>query len=124
MIAYKRPKALVLDDELPFAKLFTMMMVMVGWDCEVITGQEKALARLKAEHFDVLITDYPMPQGNGFHFICCLRRDGITLPAIVMSGDAQVLEITPKDLLYIPSVLHKPFTASELRAALAKISLA
>lgn len=124
MIAHKRPKALVLDDEPPFEKLFTMMMVMVGWDCEVVTCQVKALARLKTEHFDVLITDYHMPQGNGLHFICCLRRDGITVPAIVMSEDIQALRLTPKDLLHIPAVLLKPFTVSDLQAALAKISWA
>ena len=64
MIAHKRPKALVVDDEPPFEKLFTMMLTMLGWDCEVVTCREKALALLKAEHFDALITDYhnPLPQ--------------------------------------------------------------
>jgi CheY-like chemotaxis protein len=99
-----------------------MMLAMLGWNCEIVARQEEALLRLQGESFDVIITDYHMPQGNGFHFICCLRRDGITLPAIVMSGDVQVLQLTPKDLLHIPAVLQKPFTVSELRAALAKIS--
>ena len=124
MTARKRPKALVLDDEPPFEKLFTLMMAMLDWDCEVVTCREKALARLKTARFDVLITDYHIPQGNGLHFICCLRREGIALPAIVMSDDAQALRLTQKDLLNIPAVLLKPFTASELRAALAKISWA
>ena len=119
MTTRKRPKALVLDHEPLFEALFAVMMEKLNWDCEVVTSREKAVARLKAGHFDVLITDYQMPQGNGFHFICCLRQEGINLPAIVMSSDAQALRLTPKEMLTIPAVLLKPFTASELSAALA-----
>ena len=114
MIAHKRHKALVLDHE----PLFMEMMAALDWDCEVVESREKAVVRLNAEHFDVLITEYHMPQGNGFHFICCLRQEGINLPAIVTSSDAQALRLTPKELLTIPAVLHKPFTVSELNAAL------
>jgi len=114
MIAHKRPKALILDQE----PLFVEMMAKLDWDCEVVESREKAVTRLQAAHFDVLITDYHMPQGNGFHFICCLRQEGINLPAIVTSPDAQALRLTPKELLTIPAVLLKPFTFSELKAAL------
>jgi hypothetical protein len=36
----------------------------------------------------------------------------------VMSSDAHALRLTPKELLSIPAVLLKPFSASELNAAL------
>lgn len=124
MIAGKRPKALILDEEPLFEKLYPLMMARLDWDGEVVACREKALARLKTAHFDVLITNYHMPQGNGLHFICCLRREGITLPAIVMSDDAHALRLIQKELLNIPATLLKPFTTSELRAALAKISWA
>jgi len=114
----KRRKALVLDGEPPFEKLLNMMMALPDWECEIVTSREKAVDRLKAAHFDVLITEYHMPQGNAFHFVCCLRQEGINLPAIVMSSDAQALRLTPKELLSIPAVLLKPFSASELNAAL------
>jgi CheY-like chemotaxis protein len=114
MIAHKRLKALILDQE----PLFVEMMAKLDWDCEVVESREKAVTRLLAAHFDVLIIDYRMPQGNGFHFICCLRQEGINLPAIVTSPDAQALRLTPKELLTIPAVLLKPFTVSELKAAL------
>jgi CheY-like chemotaxis protein len=122
MTARKRPKALILDHEPPFEKLFTLMMDILDWDCEVVTCRKKALARLETVHFNVLMTDYHMRQGNGLHFICCLRQEGIFLPAIVMSDDAQALRLIPKDLLNISAILLRPFTTLELQAALAKIS--
>ena len=83
------------------------------------------MARLKAMPFDVVIVDYRLShpsQANGLHFISCLRREGITLPAILMSEDGEVLRTVPKDLLTIPAALHKPFTASELRVVLGAVS--
>ncbi len=121
MIARKRLKALVLNDEVPFEKLITTMMEAANWDCEVVACPEKALARLKAKQFDLVMTDYRLPdepRANGLNFISCLRRDGITIPAILMSDDAEVLRTVPKDQLAIPGVLLKPFTASELRVVL------
>jgi len=118
MIAPIRPKALILDREPLWEGLFTAMMARLNWDCEVVISREVAVDRLKGAHFDVLITEYRMPQGNALHFVCCLRQEGIVLPAIVMSGDAQVLRLTPKELLTIPATLLKPFTVSDLDAAL------
>ena len=118
MIAPTKPKALILDREPLWEGLFTAMMARLNWDCEVVMSREIAVDRLKASHFDVLITEYRMPQGNALHFVCCLRQEGIGLPAIVMSGDAQVLRLTPKEVLTIPATLLKPFTVSDLDAAL------
>jgi len=121
MIARKRMKALVLNDDLPFGKLVTAMMEAANWDCEVVASPEKALARLKAKQFDLVMTDYRLPdasRANGLNFISCLRREGITLPAILMSEDAEVLRTVPKDQLTIPAVLLRPFTAFELRDVL------
>jgi len=126
MIARKQLKALVLNDELPFKKLITTMLEEANWDCEVVGTAEKALARLKAAHFDVVMTKYKLPQlpqGNALHFISCLRQDGITVPAIVMSEDGEVLRTVPKEALNIPAVLLQPFTASDLGAAFAALSL-
>ena len=127
MIARKRLKALVLNDELPFEEQITAMMEAANWDCEVVGTPEKALARLKAAHFDVLMTNYKLPQlpqGNALHFISCLRQEGITVPAIVISEDVEVLRTVPKEALNIPAVLRQPFTASDLRAAFDALSVA
>ncbi len=94
------------------------MLLSLDWDCQVAADEDAAAALLESGYFDVLITDYHMPHDNAFHFICCLRREGIVLPAIVMSGNAGILQLTPKDLLNIPAVLSKPFGLSELAAAL------
>ena len=108
----------MLDDEPPFENLFALFMALLDWECEVVFDPEEAMTRLKKASFDVLITDYHMPRGNGLQFICCLRRELITLPAIVMSGDAKALLEVPKELLNVRAVLLKPFTGLQLNDAL------
>ncbi len=84
---------------------------------------EESRSRLSTAHFDVLMVDYHLKEDSAFHFLCCLRRDGIMLPAIVMSDNAGILRLTPKDLLNIPAVLLKPFTLFQLQQALGSIPL-
>jgi DNA-binding NtrC family response regulator len=121
MIFPRKPRALILSHEPTYDKAFISMMPLLNWDCEIVTSPERALARLQASHFDALFTNYHMPHGNGLHFICCLRRDGIMVPAIIMSENIEVLRYVPKNLLTIPAAILKPFTISELRETLATI---
>ncbi len=61
MIAPLRPKALILDREPLWEGLFTAMMARLNWDCEIVISREVAVDRLKAAHFDVLITESGLP---------------------------------------------------------------
>jgi DNA-binding response OmpR family regulator len=117
------PRALVLDDEQPFERLFTLFMAMLEWNCEVVNNPGDALALLKKSAFDVIITDYHLLQTNGLHFLCLVRAQGIETPAIVMSGDLKALRNIPKDLLNVRAIIRKPFSGSDLDAAL-KLALA
>jgi CheY-like chemotaxis protein len=114
----RRFNALVVDDEALVRDLVRKMMEVMGWDSEGAASHAQARVLLQAKDYDVLIADYHMPCGNAYHFICGLRRDGIGLPAIVMSGDAPILRLAPQ-ILTIAAVLVKPFGSSNLRAALA-----
>jgi CheY-like chemotaxis protein len=111
-------KALILDQEPVFEPILKAMMAGLKWDCEFVASGDAAVAGLKAGRFDVLIVDYQMRPSNGLHFICRLRQEGIMVPAILMSNDPQTLRLTPQEMLSIPAVLLKPFTAVDLNYAL------
>lgn len=127
MIARKQLQALILSNELSFETLIVEMMSEINWGCEIVTSGRDALTRLKTMPFDAVITDYKLaelPQGNGLHFISILRRENITLPAIVMSENEAVLRTVPKDQLNIAAILLKPFSVSDLRSALDAVCVA
>lgn len=114
----KKLKALILDQEPLFEPIMKVMMAGLKWDCEVVASGEAAVAGLKGGRFDVLIVDYHLRPSNGLHFICLLRQEAIMVPAILMSTDPRTLRLTPQEMLSIPAVLLKPFTAVDLNFAL------
>jgi CheY-like chemotaxis protein len=83
-------------------------------------GGDDAIAIAAAESYDLLLTDVVMPGLSGPDLAQQLRRGRPDLPVVFMSGySAGVLD---GDLaaLGASSVIQKPFTQSDLRAALGR----
>ncbi len=57
-----------------------------GYDATAVAGGEQALARLRAEPFDALVTDLRMPGVDGFALLAAARRITPDLPVIVMTA--------------------------------------
>ncbi len=82
------------------------------------------LARLGADPdgYDLLITDYAMPLVSGADLIRRAREKSPGLPAIIITGYAELESIArrPEDV----QVLAKPFTSSQLAAAVSAATMA
>ncbi|HAJ89438.1 MAG TPA: hypothetical protein DCM27_00230 [Rhodospirillaceae bacterium] len=77
------------------------------------------MIRENPRKYDILITDYSMPEWNGKNLLDEIRQDFKNLPVIIMSGDLQSLD----DLRNDPSnqnifVLPKPITPHDLSVAI------
>lgn len=68
---------------------------------------------LRADPFDLLITDHDMPRLTGFDLISRLRLRGFNLPIIVTSGDIPLAH-TPAEQLGVSCCLQKPFPMPQL----------
>ena len=53
--------------------------------CSVLSAK-KALKRLKKEQFDIVVSDYKMPEMNGCELLEKLRGDGNNIPFIIFTG--------------------------------------
>jgi signal transduction histidine kinase len=51
-----------------------------------VTHAEQALERLRQEPYDCVFLDYQLPDRDGLTLIQHLRREGVTLPLIVLTG--------------------------------------
>lgn len=73
------------------------------------------MIRENPKKYDLLITDYTMPDLNGRDLISEIRQDFKTIPIIIMSGDTQSLDALKKDRsLNNIFVLPKPIVAKDL----------
>jgi two-component system chemotaxis response regulator CheY len=111
-------KVLVVDDnELVVRGLHTVMRFL-GHESDSANGYNSAYQMAKTTKYDLIITDYQMPDGTGLNLI----EDLIVLEQlehtkyIIMSALPRLsLEIRGGLYNYV-GFLQKPFTMSELRA--------
>ena len=88
-----------------------------GWHVATAMNGDEALALVRREHFDVVVTDILMPEKEGLETIQELRRDYPQVMIVAMSGGSERIGI---DVLRVArtfgadGVLEKPFSCAEL----------
>lgn len=112
-----RPRVLIVDDE----EDLLMLVVFVLDEATVLTAADAATAReiLERETVDVLLLDVTMPHVDGPTLLRQLRAEGLA-PEVVFLVSAlprPTLRALAAEADALP--LSKPFTAAELRGALA-----
>jgi CheY-like chemotaxis protein len=69
-----------------------------GYEVVCVETPEDALARLRAEQFHLIVTDYRMPgQKNGAELIRDIREANVAVPVILLSGYTEVLGLDPSN---------------------------
>lgn len=76
-----------------------------------------ALARLREESYDLLLTDVVMPVMDGIALALAVSELHPDMPVIMMSGYAQERQRAHNLQDLVTDILSKPFTLAELRAA-------
>jgi CheY-like chemotaxis protein len=111
-------KILILDDIPDFLDLLESYLEEQGkFQIVKSVNGEDALKILSAERFDIICTDYKMPNMNGIEFVTKVRKEillNLKTPIIFLSGlkpnltpDAQIW-----DNVFF---LDKPFKASQIK---------
>lgn len=79
-------RILVVEDETAQLKLILRYLKENHYDAEGFSSAKDALAKFKEDVFDLVITDYKMPDMNGIDFLCELKRLNGNTPVIFMTG--------------------------------------
>jgi PAS domain S-box-containing protein len=80
-------RVLHVDDDKCFLTLAKAILSGEGpFNIETATSPEEALTKLHKDTFDVIISDYEMPQKNGLEFFKLLRENGFKTPFILFTG--------------------------------------
>jgi PAS domain S-box-containing protein len=83
-----RCAALVVEDQYIVATALCMALEEWGLDVTVAHSVAQARAALAGQRFDVIVSDYQLPDGNGFEAISAARAGG-TGAAVLLTGDTQ-----------------------------------
>ncbi|PTQ87880.1 hybrid sensor histidine kinase/response regulator [Agitococcus lubricus] len=82
-----RKRVLVVDDSLTVRELEKKLLLSRGYDVSVAVDGMEGWNMLRAENFDLVVTDIDMPRMNGIELVTLIRRDSRLqqLPVMVVS---------------------------------------
>ncbi len=85
---------------------------------EAANGIE-ALAHLKVQTVDLVLTDIDMPEMDGIELIRRVRQEKPEMPIVVMTGVREAINVVEHEL-GVQHVLTKPFDLEDLSHAIRK----
>ena len=77
-------RILLAEDDSKYAKLLQRYLTGEGRQVDWVSDGEKALEKLRLIKYDILITDWMMPELDGIGLIRCLRKEIKPIPLIMM----------------------------------------
>ena len=118
-------RVLVVDDDEAVARFTSRVLQRLGHVVESYTRPEDALERVtgRPSDFDLVITDHRMPGMTGAELLHRMHQAGVYVPAMVVSGHVEEIDLGALERIGVGSVLRKPYTKAEMEARLMEIAL-
>src|SRR4029077_12170355 len=87
---------------------------LAGHEATVCDNAAKALALAKSQNFDLILSDVVMPGKDGLTLLEELKRQGVTAPVVMMSGQAHIEMAVRATRLGALDFLEKPISSDKL----------
>ncbi len=108
-------KILLAEDEPHIIRIMHMWLVRHGYDVVDCTNGAQAIAQLRGEPVDLLITDMNMPEIDGLQLVRAVRNEfKMTMPIILLSARCDQSELLQQVAGLNVNLRAKPFTPSRL----------
>ena len=109
-----KPHLLFVDDEHLLHNLFERLFTRNGFDVTCCASAIQAMELLKESQFDLVITDFMMPDMDGFSLLSHIREHYPTTRVIMVTAHANVQHAVRMMQHGAIDYIPKPFTAAEL----------
>lgn len=107
------PRALVVDDETQMLGIVAFALETQGFQAVCVHNAEQAGARLRAEHFDLLVLDVTLPGASGVQ-LCERVRATSDVPIIMLTARTTEQDRIAGLLAGADDYVTKPFSPREL----------
>jgi CheY-like chemotaxis protein len=86
-IATNQPlTVIVVDDNKDVLEAVAAIFERIGYKVKKASGGNEALLSILAEQFDLLVTDYDMPELNGYQLAIAAKSDSPETSVLIMTG--------------------------------------
>ena len=120
--AFPKRHILVVDDEPFVCDAVKMMLNFDGHVVETANNGHEALALFDKGNFDVVITDFAMPNMKGDELAAAIKARSPNQPVVMITAYAEMLQASGNPLKGVDCVISKPFLLENLREAIAKVA--
>ena len=105
---------LIVDDDASTLASLARAFRLAGHEATVCDNAARALELLKSQPFDMLLSDVVMPGKDGLALLEDLRNLGISLPVVMVSGQASIEMAVRATRLGAVDFLEKPLSTDKL----------
>jgi len=114
MPSASRPTILVVDDDEAVRRAFSAILAEGNYTVQTAADGREALEIAERTPPDLVISDLIMPNLDGWEVVVALRRQGIRVPVILISGHTR--QATTPGVRFLP----KPIDVDQLLASVAE----
>jgi two-component system chemotaxis response regulator CheY len=117
-------RILVVDDMSTMRRIIRTILNQLGYsNIEEAENGKQALAKLKSEKFDFVITDWNMPEMDGLTLVKQIRSDPELkhLPVLMVTAEAKKENVLEALKAGVNNYIVKPFTPEVLKEKMEKI---
>ncbi|HUS19655.1 MAG TPA: sigma-54 dependent transcriptional regulator [Terriglobales bacterium] len=109
-----KARLLIIDDDPNTLASLSRAFRLAGHEATVCDDPTKALSLAGNQEFDLIFSDVVMPGKDGLTLLEELRKNGITTPVVMMSGQAHIEMAVKATRLGALDFLEKPISSEKL----------
>ncbi len=117
----RRPTVLIVDDEETICDLVCEELAGEGYDCDVASNADDALAKLKRQSFNLALLDIKLPGISGMDLLKTIQKCYQMTATVMITGVNDVNTAVEAMQLGASDYIVKPFTIDKLIASITTI---
>jgi DNA-binding NtrC family response regulator len=114
----RKRNVLVVDDEKTVCASCRKILTQEGYNVDVALSGKEALSKLKGNGFDVVVTDWKMPEIDGIEMARRIKQENPNVAVILITGYPSVETSIAAIRSGVSDYVPKPFTPQELSDAM------
>ncbi len=115
-------KLLIIDDSVDLCSAIRKNLINNNYEVDCAHDGKKGLRMALENEYDIVLLDIMMPQMNGFKVLEELRKQGRTVPVILLTAKNDVTDKIAGLELGADDYIQKPFNIDELMARIRAVA--
>lgn len=115
-------KILIIEDDPQIQKILRMNLKFCGYNTESSTTVTESWNLIMKDHYDLILMDIGLPDGNGLDLCTKIREAGLDVPIIFLSARTDESTVVKGIKNGADDYLRKPFGMEELKVRIQKLA--